>query len=928
MADLEINNIKLEEVRKKYDFERDRRIRDDRNEQYIEPEGDFAYFTDDPYAREKLQRAPLDDRKDVIIIGGGFGGLLVGAQLRNAGFEDLRIIEKGSDFGGTWYWNRYPGVQCDVEAYIYLPLLEETGYMPSLKYAFGDEIHEHTKRIANRYDLGRDVCFQTEVTEVSWLEDEQLWQVKTDRDDLMRAKYVCVCNGPLDRPRLPGIPGITQFKGYSFHTSRWDYEYTGGNLHGGLNKLADKKVAIIGTGATAVQCVPHLATHAKHLYVVQRTPSSIDERNNAETDEEWFKSLKPGWQEKRCDNFNDMIFGFPSNEDQVHDGWTDMVHNFEKLLSSAQMSGEFTPESTDELMEIADFQSMERIRQRAADIVKDPETANKLKAWYRKWCKRPGFHDEYLQSFNRPNVTLLDTDGKGLTRITDKAIVVGDQEYEVDCLIFATGFEVGTSHIRRAGYDIIGRNEQSLTQKWEDGPKTQFGMQVNGFPNCFFTGVIHAAVGINLTQMLNEQAKHISHTIKQVEQRKGKRVELSPEAEQDWGVRIQNSGLAKRRDFLGSCTPGYYNGEGDPQGKGGVWEHEYSAGAADFYGLLRDWRAVNYLPGLQVDGSALTPSQTDLEYMRTEPAIRARLHREMKLLRHRMDMANIPLAGSVPVSEFREIFAAGAASAGKGPDLPSVKDHVIDSNGHDLPVRIYHGCKNPDSIVVYFHGGGWCFGSTDTHDAIVRRLAKASRATVVSVDYRLAPESPFPAAVDDSVSALLWADGQRAELARDGTPLFVCGDSAGGNLAAVMSLLARDSLGVDIAGQILIYPSVDGDMHRMGLDAFEPPVLKKSEILWCLDQYIPQGASKTDPRLAPIAASSHANLPPALILTADLDLLKIQGEAYAEKLKQDQTQVRFKNFEGAMHGFFSDGIGLLQSNEAVDEIASFILGKL
>ena len=317
------------ELKAKYLAERDKRIRPDGNEQYTEVADDFARYDDDPYT-ERIERdpvvAPVGGGVEVIVVGGGFGGLLMGGRLKEAGFTDVRLIERAGDVGGTWYWNRYPGAMCDVESYCYLPMLEELDYLPEHKYSYAPEIFEHSKAIARHFDLYDQALFQTNVTGMRWADEEQRWIISTDRGDTLRARYVAMANGPLNRPKLPGIPGITGFGGHTFHTSRWDYDYTGGTDEGNLTGLADKKVAIIGTGATSVQCIPHLGASAEHLYVFQRTPSSVDVRNNRETDPEEL-DLSPGWQQRRMDNFNVLVSGGDQDQDLVSDGWTDIFRN-------------------------------------------------------------------------------------------------------------------------------------------------------------------------------------------------------------------------------------------------------------------------------------------------------------------------------------------------------------------------------------------------------------------------------------------------------------------------------------------------------------------------------------------------------------------------------------------------------------------------
>jgi cyclohexanone monooxygenase len=585
------------ELRKRYREERDRRLRDEGNEQYVEVKGEFAHFLDDPYAEPGFEREPLFDEVEVLVIGGGFGGLLAGARLRQAGLEDIRIIDPASDFGGTWYWNRYPGIACDIESYTYLPLLEEVGYVPKEKYSYGPEILEHSQAIARKFDLYRDVCFQTRVEELRWDEDEGLWLVSTNRNDRMKARYLCLATGPLNRPKLPGIPGIEDFEGHTFHASRWDYKYTGGDSEGNLTGLQGKRVGIIGTGATSVQCVPHVGEWAEHLYVFQRTPSSIDVKNNPPTDPEWAGSLSPGWHQHRMDNFNALVSGVPQPENLVNDGWTDLIG---KLLLGLQQgrSTDMSPEGIARAVEIADFEKMEEIRARVDSIVRDPETAEALKPYYRQFCKRPCFHNEYLDAFNRPNVSLVDTHGRGVERITKKGVVVDGHEYEVDCLIYASGFEVGTDYSRRAGFQIYGRGGESLAERWAGGIRTLHGMHVHGFPNCFIMSNPQAGFTASYPHLLDQQARHLAYIIQTGVEKGARRVEVTEEGEAAW---VQQC-LDKARnvgDFFENCTPGYYNNEGKTS-ELSAQNGFYGGGSIEFFKILEDWRAEGHLEGMDL----------------------------------------------------------------------------------------------------------------------------------------------------------------------------------------------------------------------------------------------------------------------------------------------------------------------------------------
>ena len=585
-----------DELRAKYREERDKRLRADGNDQYFEVTGDFSHYVDDPYIDAPLKREPLFDDVDVIVVGGGFGGLLTGARLTEAGMGRIRIIEKGGDFGGTWYWNRYPGAACDVESYVYLPLCEELNFVPKEKYTHAPEILAHSRAIGEKFNLYDYACFQTEVEGMRWSEEDQRWTVTTNRGDSMTAKYVCMANGPLNRPKLPGIKGIDRYQGHTFHTSRWDYAYTGGSPEGNLIGLADKRVGIIGTGATAIQCVPHLARSAKELYVFQRTPSSVDVRANRPTDPEWAASLKPGWQQARMNNFNTLVSGGFADEDLVNDGWTEIIRN---LASMVNFRGQkLSPAEIAEKMELADFQKMEQIRNRAEELVNDPATAESLKPYYRQFCKRPCFNDEYLPAFNRPNVHLIDTEGRGIDEITESGIVANGEQFGLDCIIFATGFEVGTDYTRRSGYDLIGRNGISLKDKWSQGISTLHGLQTSGFPNCFIIHTAQAGFTVSFPHAMNEQAKHIAYILNECKKANANVVEVTEEAEQAWVEHI--IGMSRLSEsYQAECTPGYYNNEGKPNPVS-VQNGAYGGGPTRFFKVVEAWREEGSMRGLEL----------------------------------------------------------------------------------------------------------------------------------------------------------------------------------------------------------------------------------------------------------------------------------------------------------------------------------------
>jgi cyclohexanone monooxygenase len=596
-------SIDKEALKARYREERDKRLRPDGNDQYQRLTGRFAHYAADPHT-PFAEREPKADHVTFAFIGAGFAGLVTAARLVEAGITDVRLIDKAGDVGGTWYWNRYPGAQCDTASFVYMPLLEETGHMPTEKYAHGPEIREHCRRIANQYGLYDEALFHTEVTDLTWDDAASRWVICTNRGDEFTAQFLGMGTGPLHVAKLPGIPGIDDFAGHSFHTSRWDYDYTGGDADGApMTNLANKRVGIIGTGATAVQCIPHLARDAGELYVFQRTPSSVDVRANQPTDPEWFATInEPGWQQRWLENFTLNQTGGLVTEDLVMDGWTDLARRVISKIMSLPAE-QFTPEGLMTAFEDSDFEKMEEIRARVDTIVEDPDTAAGLKAWYRQLCKRPCFHDEYLQAYNEPGVTLVDTDGKGVERITENGVVVAGTEYELDCVIFASGFEVGTSLTARSGFDATGRDGLRLSEYWANGMKSKHGVHVHGFPNLFIVQLTHAANLIsNVPHNFTEAGRAIAATVRHAVKGGYDEVEVSKAAEDGWMELLRGgSGLGAMAGIIGSsdCTPGYYNNEGQPGGLGKELLLAYPAGPVAYFEYLKRWCSSGDFEGLE-----------------------------------------------------------------------------------------------------------------------------------------------------------------------------------------------------------------------------------------------------------------------------------------------------------------------------------------
>jgi cation diffusion facilitator CzcD-associated flavoprotein CzcO len=587
-------------VRAKYLAERDKRlvpgradIRDLRTDEH------FAGYREDPFT-PFLERDPVADEVDVVIVGGGIAGVLAGARLREAGIERIRIVDQAGGIGGTWYWNRYPGVMCDIESYSYMPMLEELDYIPTRRYAFGEEIRSHLQAIADRFDLEADALFHTGVTRADWDEDAARWRIHTDRGDEVSCRWYVLAVGILNLMKLPVIPGMEDFAGSSFHTARWDYEYTGGGPGLPLSNLSDKVVALVGTGASGIQCVPPLAESAKHLYVFQRTPSAIGERGNRPTDPNFAQGLEPGWQRTRMDNLQAIILGRPVERDMVDDGWTHHWARVQHPPRDKSMTIEEYLRSAEEL----DYSVMESHRSRVEELVANPVYAEILKPYYRYLCKRPCFHDEYLLAFNNPNVTLIDSPA-GIERITEQGPVVNGEQYEVDCIIYGTGFEAELTPLyRRAGHDIVGRSGVTLAEKWADGAASLFGMMSRGFPNMFVMPAPgqQAVVTVNYTQLAVLGAEFVGRAVGLLEQKGVEVFDVSAEAEDAWTEKIVGS-FVDASAVMSACTPSRINNEGHPEAMN-PRNGNYGRGMGDWFGYrdrLEQWLEAGTFEGLEIE---------------------------------------------------------------------------------------------------------------------------------------------------------------------------------------------------------------------------------------------------------------------------------------------------------------------------------------
>ncbi|KAI1115877.1 putative cyclohexanone monooxygenase [Nemania sp. NC0429] len=592
--------IDVEGITKRYQAERQKRIRKDGVAQFKQAAASFSRFKADPYA-PPVHREPITSEVKVLIVGAGIGGIVAAVKLLDQGVDDFVMIDKASRFGGTWAWNQFPGAACDVESYLYLPFLEETGYLPKRRFSYSPEILEHFDRIAAKWDLGSKAQLQTEITSMVWDESLRRWHVKTAQGDHFTSQFIVTATGTLHEPKLPGIAGINEFQGDQFHSGRWDYNITGGDTTGKLHKLADKTVALVGTGATAIQILPHLAQSAKKVLVFQRTPSSVSQRENWETTPEMAASLKPGWQATGMLNLAKVMEGAILDVECTAVEGLHPITRQEIVREGEAVGVEVKNEDLPQLLPLADFRLMQTLRDDIDKRVHDKATAEKLKPWYPFMCKRPAFHNDYIDTFNKPNVELVDTDGQGVSHLTKDAIVANGTEYPVDLIIHSTGFDFIFAHDfeRRTGIRLVGSKNQTIDEAWaEKGPSTLYGIYARDFPNMFNIGALQSGVGVTWLHTCQIAGEYIAAVIGKIAQQdEFEVVEPSLEASEEWGKDME-VGADMRLAFMSSCPPGYYNKEGKPEEVSSRCG-PYPKGVLAWAKALSDWQEEGNMKGLE-----------------------------------------------------------------------------------------------------------------------------------------------------------------------------------------------------------------------------------------------------------------------------------------------------------------------------------------
>ena len=818
---------------------------------------------------------------DVVVVGAGIAGLYLAYRLSRAGHR-LRVFEAGDDLGGTWYWNRYPGARVDVPSIDYMYSFDpnwQRDWQWSEKYATQPEILRYLNHIADKHDLRRHITFSTRVRQAGWDDGASLWRVRTDGGDDVSARFVVMATGCLSMPKQAEVDGLESFTGEVYFTSRWPHDpvdFTG------------KRVAVIGTGSSGVQSIPVIAEEAREVVVFQRTPTfSIPARNGQvsperlalfaanEADYRSAARMSPGGIPMERSITPTFSVSEAERQQRYERAWGigelfEAINVYADVLSNPAANHEF-----------AEF-----FRNKIRAIVDDPQTASDLcPTDYPVATKRPCLDTNYYATYNLPHVRLVNVRKHPIRQITETGIDTAHEAFTFDAIVFATGFDAVTGAI--TAVDITGRDDAALMDKWADGPQTYLGLTTAGFPNLFLiTGPGSPSVLSNMAVSIEQHVDWVLDCLGHLRAHGFAAIEPTAMAEAGWTQHVNDCADIT----LFPAANSWYMGANVP-GKPRVFL-PYPAGV-DFYRATCDEVVARDYLGFKLSGP---------EGSMCNDGLVRRLQPDVEMILIQMAAMNLPTLDSMPVDEARAFYAQMSTTRPPGPDVGEIVDGVLPGATGDLAYRLYRPpTPGPHAIVVFFHGGGWVVGDAVSDDPLCRDLCVRSDAIVISADYRHAPEHRFPAAVDDAMAAVRWVADNAEALGGMPGRLAVCGWSAGGNLAAVVSRLTRDAGGPHIVGQVLLTPPTDGDLTRASyVENADGYGLTTALAQWCYDHYI-DPADRRDPRFAPLCAGDLSGLPPAIVVTAEFDPLRDEGKAYAAALDAASVPVEHVRARGHTH---------------------------
>jgi cation diffusion facilitator CzcD-associated flavoprotein CzcO/acetyl esterase/lipase len=816
---------------------------------------------------------------DVVVVGAGFAGLYLLQRLRSQGMSSV-VLECADGVGGTWYWNRYPGARCDIMSvdysYSFDPELEKE-WQWSEKYATQPEILAYANHVADKYDLRKDIRFATRVQQAKWDGHARRWQIRTDTGEVISCRFYVMASGCLSLPKGIDIDGADLFKGETYYTHRWPHEAV---------DLTGKRVAVIGTGSSGIQSIPIMAAQAAQLTVFQRTPNFSRPALNGAAPQEKLDAFRVDRNAYRQAARWSMT-GVPGPITPL--GALQVSEQERRAVyEAAWNSGDLLPTTFADLLTTAAANETycEFLREKIRSIVRDPATADALcPQGYYYGTKRPCLDSGYFETFNRPHVRLIDLRKTPIVTITRSGIDTTKESLQFDAIVFATGFDAMTGAL--VAVDIVGRDGLSLKDKWAAGPKTYLGLMTVGFPNYFMiTGPGSPSVLSNMMVSIEQHVEWVCDTISYMSRTGLEIIEPTETAEAGWVQHVNDCADIT----LFPTANSWYIGANVP-GKPRVFLPYI--GGVDRYRKACDETVEQGYLGFRLQGA---------DRMQCNDGVIRRLQPDVAMMLEMIESLGLPAVESMSPQAARELFAALANQRPPGPMVGECLDGNWPGVAGNLNYRLYRpATAGPHSVVVYYHGGGWVLGGCDSDDPFCRDLCVRSDSIIVSVDYRHAPESPFPAAVEDAFAALQWVAARVETLGGKSGPVSVAGWSAGANLATVVCRLARDNGGPAITGQLLFAPVTDVDLTRRSYEVSgEGYVLTKALMNWFLDHYV-DPAERTDPRVAPLQADDLSNLPPAVIVTCEFDPLSDEGAAYATALSAAGVDVLHIDARGHTH---------------------------